>query len=182
MKEYIISLIKQKAKEGSLFLKALEKLLQMTIQEIEIFTGEKIEIIHKDYYPVSEKIVIKKSFRNRKDLILMNHFYLIGGNLQLLITECSCCDVPSFFLRGDKMLKQKNNQQIKKDLKIKEITSEEVIEIILQLTGTISAFTIIGFCNGLTIFMNPLGDKMHIGARMSGRGYTQNVVILSKEE
>lgn len=161
-----IKVIRQKAANDLIFLDfimAHNKVNQMNGEELKIFLGKKIEpiklkIIHLDYKPIKNGIVIKSKKRNRRIILGDTSKFQLRSNFQNkimpLLTEG---ETSQEVLRTDELLKRKRDSEIKAEMQISEISADQIAERIIQLRSKIKSWTIIGYCNGFVVDALPGG-------------------------
>ncbi len=118
-----------------------------------------LEVIHPDYKPIKNGIVVKLKKRSRKAILEDTTLYVLGGNFQNkimpLLTEG---ETSQEVLRTDELLKRKRDSEIKAEMQISEISADQIAERIIQLRSKIKSWTIIGYCNGFVVGAGPDGD------------------------
>lgn len=117
-----------------------------------------------DYKSIRKGIVIEATERNRQEILNNSSNYVLGDNFKKLLAKCTNSKTDTEVLREDELLKYKTDVDIKKEMKISEISIEQIAERIIYL-GKIDRWTIIGYCNGLVVCASPCsGGRVYVFA------------------
>ncbi|MEI8269918.1 MAG: hypothetical protein WCG45_00980 [bacterium] len=113
--------------------------------------------IHPDYKLIKKGIVIVAKERDRQEILNDSSNYVLGDNFKKLLAECTNGKTDPEILREDELLKGKTDEEIKKEMKISEISIEQIAERIIYFRK-ITRWTIIGCYKGLVVHADPFGD------------------------
>ena len=119
--------------------------------------------------------------RNRHEILSNTANYVLDDNFKNKIyAKCTNGKTNTEILRESELLKYKKDKEIMEEMKISEITPDQVAERIIQL-GKITKWTIVGYCEGLVVSAFPRGDgRVHVFADGLG-GWNDGPRLLSRD-
>jgi len=125
--------------------------------------------VNSDYKPIKKGIAIEAQERNRQEILSDSYKYVLGDNFKnKILAKCKNRKTEIEILREDELLKNKKDKEITKEMKISEITPDQIAERIIQL-DKIDRWIIIGYCNGLVVHAYPYDDgRVLVGANQLG--------------
>lgn len=144
-----------------------------------------MENINKDYALIQSKVLIGDSLSGDRSKFFDKNpsKYLLGNHFRSkILFNCSDELVFGQILMKYEVQKQKTNVEIFKELKIFITPPDLILERIIQI-GSVEVFTIIGFCMGRTVYLNPEnnGNIIFVGARLNSE-YSKGTHILSEHK
>ncbi|MEI7810149.1 MAG: hypothetical protein WCI41_01155 [bacterium] len=114
-----------------------------------------LKVIHPDYDPIETGIIILAQHRNRQEILSDISKYKL--DLKFRENILNCCKnnkTKTEVLRIDELTKNKKDKEVKKELSIKEINPDQIVERIIQAREN-KQWTIVGYCNDLVVCIYP---------------------------
>ncbi|KKQ35943.1 MAG: hypothetical protein US50_C0002G0003 [Candidatus Nomurabacteria bacterium GW2011_GWB1_37_5] len=126
-------------------------------REIVDFANEKIGL--NDYKFIKKGIVIEEKERNRQEILSNIKEYELDDSFKNILAKCRNGKIEKEILREDELARRKNDKEIIKEMKVSEITPDQIAERIIQLGKINKWTTIVGCCNGLRVLVIPIVDS-----------------------
>lgn len=124
---------------------------------------DSITAVHPGYKPIRAGIIIEATERNRQEILNDTSKYILGVNFRKKIYgKCKNDKTEMEILREDELTREKTGKKIKEEMKIPEITPDQIAERVIQL-DKFDRWTVIGYCDGLMVNAVPdVGGRVKV--------------------